>query len=137
MKGKIFYIIILKENLHHDMKKLSRRDKNWDIKIADYIKENYKRIPLFIDPDHPLKYLMQEIGRRTARILNINDIDENLNYEPCLGISVPIIPCVMDFYGLNFIVPCEKMHCLLKLNSGYGLKEYIRIYLWWYHEKIL
>ncbi len=128
---------VLRDNFLRDMEKLFQRNKNWDIKIADFIKNNYKKLPLFVDPDHPSKYLMHEIGKRIAEILNLNDIDQHLEYESCLGIPTPVIPCVRKFFGLDFIVPCEKMRCPLEVKSGYGLREYIKVYLWWYHEKNL
>lgn len=36
-----------------NMNRLKEREKNWDIKIYDFIRENYRTIPCFTDANHP------------------------------------------------------------------------------------
>ena len=62
------------------MDKLCKREKNWDIKISDYIWEHYKTEKIFYDCDHAADSVMQEIGRRLCEELEINDIDGKLEY---------------------------------------------------------
>lgn len=129
-----FEYSFLKEKFQNDMGKIRERNKNWDIKIADYIADNYQTVPLFVDRNHPSKYLMLEIGRQTADILGIHDITGESEYEPRLGIPTPILSCVQECFEMNFMQPCEKMRCVLETNLEFGLRDYIKCYMWWYHD---
>lgn len=50
-------------------KKLLNREKEWDIKISDYIFENYRNKKLFYDPNHISDFLVREIASRTLKYL--------------------------------------------------------------------
>ena len=119
--------------------KLLTREKNWDIKVSDFIYNNYQSVPCFVDANHPSKYVMKEIGRQTARILNLNDICDE-KYESRMGIPIPMLPSVKNYFGLNFTEPVEKKEDYF----GEGIKDrnrevedYIQAYLWWYHDMVI
>lgn len=119
--------------------KLQLREKNWDIKIADFIYKNYKSIPCFVDANHPSKYVMKEIGRQTAQILKLNDICDE-KYESNMGIPIPILPSIKAHFGLDFTVPVERKQDyfgrVVEDKESY-LEDYIQAYLWWYHDRII
>ena len=82
---------------------------------------------------------MKEIGRQTARILNLNDICDE-KYESRMGIPIPMLPSVKNYFGLNFTEPVEKKEDYF----GEGIKDrnrevedYIQAYLWWYHDMVI
>lgn len=60
--------------------RLEEREKNWDVKISDYIFKNYQTEKLFYDYDHASDSVMQEIGRRLCDMLGIRDISGKLIY---------------------------------------------------------
>lgn len=124
------------KNFNECMNKLHEREKNWDIKIFSFIKENYKKIPCFVDATHPSKYVMKEVGRQVANILGLNDIDDE-NYESTMGICVPILQDVLNYFDLNFIVSRELEKEYLGKRVVLEVDDYIRAYLWWYHEIVL
>lgn len=51
---------------------------------------------------------MRKIGNEVMRFLNINPIEDDIEYETNLGIPSPIIPCVTEYFNFKFTVPCEK-----------------------------
>lgn len=52
--------------------KLLDREKEWDVKISDYIFANYKDDKLFYDPNHISDVLVREIAIRTLKVLGYN-----------------------------------------------------------------
>lgn len=116
--------------------KMREREKNWSVKITSYIEKNYKSIPCFVDANHPSKYVICEVGRQVAKLLNLSDIDD----EGCdvrMGIPVPILKNVSDNFELSFIVDIEQKEDWLGKRIMSPLEDYIRAYVWWYHEIIL
>lgn len=105
------------------------REKNWDIKIVDYIQEKYKSIPCFADASHPSKYVMKEVGRQVAALMGISDINENI-YDCEIGIPVPIIQTVYKVFNFDFV---EKKQWFGK-KVDLEVEDYITAYLWWYHD---
>lgn len=119
--------------------KLMGREKSWDIKVSDFIYGNYKSIPCFVDANHPSKYLMKEIGRQIAQILELTDICDE-RYESGMGLPVPILPSVKEYFGLNFTAPRERMGDYFGKeveDSSKEIEDYIQAYFWWYHDKII
>lgn len=128
--------IVLDELWNMNKARLKTREKNWDIKVMDFIYANYKSVPCFVDANHPSKYLMKEIGRQTARILNLTDICDE-KYESNMGIPIPILPSVKAHFGLNFSVPRERKEDFFGqevVDRNKELEDYVRAYLWWYHD---
>lgn len=113
--------------------KMRERERNWDVKITDYIFDNYRTIPCMVDCDHPSKYVMYEIGRRIAEIMGIDDVVDLNCYEPQLGLPTPVLRCVADYYGLKWKIPNDRQkNLLLGYSTDNDLEEYVKEYLWWY-----
>lgn len=115
------------------MNKLKEREKNWDIKIYDYIMGNYRTVPCFTDASHPSKYVMKVIGRQIARIMGLTDIDDD-GYESNMGLMVPIMNSVLEYFQLNFQVPCESRKAYFSKMTESEIDDYIKAYFWWYHQ---
>lgn len=126
----------LEEKWEKGVSKLREREKKWDIKIADYIGRNYKTIPCFTDANHPSKYVMRKVGEQVAALLGLDDINDS-GFEPQMGIPVPILPVVQKYFGFAFTVPREKKKEYFDKRVEEDTDDYIRAYLWWYHERIL
>ena len=57
--------------------KLIQREQQWDIKISDYILDNYKTKKLFAEPWHIMPILAKEMAQRTLDVLGIKT---NIDY---------------------------------------------------------
>ncbi len=117
---------------NNGIEKIKEREKNWDIKVSDYIIQNYKQIPLFVDCDHPSKYLMRYIGRKVAEILKISDICDDY-YESGLGLTNPVLPVVRRHFCLEFECPIETK-AFLGVEYDILEDDYIKNYVWWFHD---
>lgn len=81
--------------------KLITREKEWDIKISDFIFENFREEKLFYDTNHISDFLVRELA---SRILKFIGYTENPNYN---GFSLDqwetyIYKDVVDALGLQF-----------------------------------
>ncbi|MBQ7496749.1 MAG: hypothetical protein IJU00_02770 [Selenomonas sp.] len=87
------------------LERLVRRDERWDVKIVDYVLQNYKTIPMFNDIGHPSAELMWETGRRVMKLLGLTS-NESQKQEYIdtyrLGRGGIIHTCVRQALGLNF-----------------------------------
>ena len=118
------------------MEKLQKRERNWDIKISDYILAHYKAEKLFYDCDHAADCVMQEIGKRLCRKLGIEDVDGKLEYfmnweesfifpyvKQALELSWDEKYIREEGNGEDYVISGGKM----------DLDEYIREYIWWFY----
>ena len=116
--------------------KIKKREENWDIKIADFIFLNYKKIPMLVDGDHPSIYLTKVICEGIGARLGISDVIFNdLNIH--LGIPSPVLPSVKSFFDIDYEYPVEKSESYLRKRVENELEDYIRAYVWWYHDIII
>ncbi len=111
-------------------KKLVHREKEWDIKISDYILYNYKKIKLFLDPFHPSKILLNEISKRLLKYMKFTTEDYDINYED-YGFEMIVYPCVKKHLGIVYDdSDIKNDNQSSKLKKSYmDLKEYIREYV--------
>lgn len=119
--------------------KIYEREKNWDIKILNHIKNGYKKQKLFYDPGHPSGYIMTHVAKKILNILGFRNVPD-LNFYTAAELDVYEIP----LYG-----SVRKALCLqggdnvirryngVKLrNVPMDLEEYIQEYLFWNHNSI-
>lgn len=93
---------LITHQLQRSLEKLYEKEQYVDIKCADYISENYKKIKLFHTVDHPTNILLQKIIDDITILLNEQKI-ELLQYDELLkDVSIPIYPCVYDTLQLKF-----------------------------------
>ncbi len=129
--GKCLDVESVKENFETYLHKIRERETCWDIKILDYILNNYKEKKLFFDMGHPTNDIFEKICLDILDMLHIED--KNIVAEFSLDMhEEPVYPVVKDILGLKwsdqFIrngrvakKACEKM----------DFREYIEEYLWW------
>ncbi len=121
----------IRDNFELYMDKIKEREKKWDIKIVDFILENYKYKKLFYDKGHPTNDILGKISIEILEKLGIND--KNIYSEECLDYhEEPVYPIVRKTLGLKwddgFI---RKSDIAKKACSRMDFKEYIEEYLWW------
>lgn len=76
---------------------------------------------------------MRIVGRQTAELMGLCDIDDE-RYEPNLGLKAPVLNCVSEHFELNFQVPREKREEYLGKRMVSEIDDYVKAYLWWYHD---
>ena len=93
---------LIQNQLQSSFHKLYEKERDVDIKCADYIEKNYKRIKLFHTVDHPTNILLQKIIDDITVYLNVERV-ELLEYDELLkDVSIPIYSCVYNTLQLEF-----------------------------------
>lgn len=98
-------------------------ENGYDVKIGDYIRDNYRSCKLYQNSFHPNKSIIWEYIRRLLLKLNITieevDMLEKESPEHIhQGGDVPIYPCVAKGLGLDFISEDTKYEII----TGSGLE---------------
>ncbi len=103
---------------------LERRECNKDIKIADYLRGNYKKRQLFYSPNHPCNEVLIEYTRRVLQHLGykwepLSEADLSLQCKSLKGQDIPVYPSVIQllelkqyercFYPNRYISGLQKM----------------------------
>ncbi|MBQ6463054.1 MAG: hypothetical protein IJJ59_07005 [Pseudobutyrivibrio sp.] len=126
----------IESNFNSGIHKIECREKDWDIKICDYIINNYKCKQLFYDPYHPTEVLICEIGRRLLEKINISST--NIILEPILNdTELFIYESVKKVLGLEYsqeYIRVGKLHACLVSMGGLTREEYIDDVLDWSGE---
>lgn len=133
-----------REYFFEKIESLKRREENWDVKISDYILENYQEYKLFTDLSHPSLRLMTEICRRIGVALNLKDIDNiSIDYDYEM-VEMFVMPWVKDALKLRFSDDYVRGNNRINLGNrdklGDGrmdLREYIREYVYLKFGKFL
>lgn len=123
------------------MIKLKKREEKWDIKISDFILENYKDEKLFSDVNHPTPYLMKEICERLGRYIGLEGKTENIK-EDLGGVEGFVWPFVKNALGLRWSQEHVRRNNVslfwTKLvGESLDIREYILEYVWWKYEELL
>ena len=107
--------------------KLQEREQEWDIKISDYILQNYKKEKLFCDPNHITSRTAKEIASRILEYMGYKkDISIELN-----GMDTREIPVYIDVkkaLGLKFeddVIRKYSTGDMALNNREMDTKEYI------------
>ena len=135
---------IIQTGIDDSLKALKKSDWQADVKIADYIEDNFRFKQIFYSAGHPIPLVIFEMTRRILRFIGMKSdfflnytamIDEkNLNLS-LLGQDMPIYPAVKKFF--NFYECQEIYHANKYIWEFHGnFRDYIREYIrvcW--HEK--
>lgn len=124
------------ENFKLYMDKIRIREEQWDIKIYDFIKNNYKRRKLFFDVGHPTNVIFKYIAKSILEILKINDdiaTTVQLDWH-----EVPVYPTVKKYLHLEWSEnEIRKSKKAKRIATKMDTEKYIREYLFWcYHMPV-
>ena len=117
------------KNAIESLNELRRRENFCNVKISDYIEQNYRNIRMFYVVNHPKTFVLHELLKRTFTYLGIyvNDMDiteagENNTHE------LIIYPSVKKGLGIKFQE--SGVYWFRKLcNSPANILDYVRAYL--------
>ena len=99
---------------------ICQREKYCDVKILDFIKENYNKRVLFHSPNHPTHFLMAEVARRVLRFMGINDVSFRHQWwiarlHSLRGQDMPIYPSVFKALSMDGLM---KEDLIYFANAG-------------------
>jgi len=143
-KADYFYDWVI-FNLEYSFKQLKDRETNCDIKVSDYIFDNYKYQQQFWSFNHPCNLLLEYFLGEIFKKIGLDGYHLNLNGREFLKDFVfPIFPFVIkglkiNFEPSNFILKGRKMNYNeFLLNSWIGYEKNPKIvYLNSSNEKVL
>lgn len=125
----------IKRNCKIALKSIEIAENKVDVKMGDFIKENYARIKLYQNFLHPNKRIVWEYTRRLMHEMAISDGEieqlENKSREHIhQGGDVPIYPSVAKTLELEFIDENTKYEILIGNGIVYmTFEEYIEHYV--------
>ncbi len=130
----------IKSNFEEYIHKIKIREKEWDIKISDFILQHYKEKKLFYDKGHPTNIILKKISEEILKILGIQEEIEckgQLDYH-----EVPIYPWIRKVLGMRWEEDSIRTDSnAIKGTENMDIAQYIREYIWWcypdYKEKEL
>lgn len=130
---------ILDDLYEQNMMKLKERQKKWNVNIYDFVINNYKSIPMYVDAGHPSKYVMYEIGRKTLESLSIKNDVLLEDYDSSLGLPAPAAPRIKKFFGIDYTLALEPRRSLVfnsveAIDEEQYIYEYITEYLYLVHN---
>lgn len=128
----------IEKNAEACFAKWEKRDQDCDVKIMDYIRQEYKKQRLFYEPANPCNNVMRKISERILKILEIDPEEIQEIGERRATLELPVYQCVKEALGLEFDteyireVPAWEIS---KLVPGrVDLAEYCREYCYWCHD---
>ena len=121
------------------LNEFKKREEICDVKMSDFIEDNYKYKQLFYSPNHPFQFVLFELVRRILKFIGIrsesfyhlNDmLDENCFDYSMIGEEVPIYPAVRKFFdGTELLEKFYANRHFWNLYAGFRdfTREYIRL----------
>lgn len=131
----------LQEKFDLFIDKVKMREKDWDIKVCDFILENYQKHQLFYDPNHPTVYFFKYIVKECLKLLSI-EYDENgidkLEAIPFESYEMPICACVKSYFNMTYPDKILRKYGIKLKNEPMDLKSYIKQYIAyeWQNEEL-
>lgn len=117
------------------MNKIKEREKNWDIKVSEYIEENYKYYKLMNDIDHSSNVMIKYIYDQVAEYLEIEPVTFNCFN---LGVETFLQPKINESLGMDFEEKeVEKAWRFSNGKKKINYDDYLRQYVWLHENRIL
>lgn len=138
LKSESFYSKnYILEHFDKNLGVLKEKDKKFQVKIVDFIENNYNKFLTYYDVAHPTNIVLKEIGRRVLRLLDLYSSDDydkiELDEITNLDIyQIPIYPSVAKHLDLKFDTNLIRKHHSLGCNNRVlDFEGYIREYIKW------
>lgn len=129
--------VSIRRNLKLAFKMIEISEINTDLKMLDYIKENYQKKLLYRDGLHYQNCMYFEIVRRINKSMNlcredeIDELEEKIKesrYEFIDFTEIPVLPCVAKALKLEYI----DENCLYRVRNYDGTIQKMNIKEWIY-----
>jgi len=118
---------------------LMNRDKQWDVKIFDFISNNLTSLPLLLTINHPTTLLITEIARRIINHLELNQNSYSLPSSEFIFIDFihesiwPIYDEIHQHFGLQYVAP-KVFQCNVLYKYSFSIEEFINLSMDKYSE---
>lgn len=113
--------------------KWRERENNWDVKVVDFIMDNYQKIPLFEDISHPAECLQHEICRRLIKLIGCADTNKFTHYHMGCCMEIFMWPQVKEILEIKWskeqIRLYTKDYCYHD-GQPITMKQYVEEYIW-------
>ena len=105
-KENYYSLHMLQSAAEVELEEFRRRESETDIKMADFLAENYDKFLMFATVNHPTKDVLLEFARRILKKLEIDDMDivceESEIQKPCpQSLYQVIYPSVLRAFGFH------------------------------------
>lgn len=112
--------------------KVRTREKEWDVKIADFLVENMTKMQLFYDPGHPTPVVIRYVVGKILEKLNLIFDVSKIHGEVMAWGEIPVYKSVVKALNLEWEQEYLRFYDGSKLNNNaMDLNEYIRQYIHW------
>lgn len=116
----------LSENIELELERFAQREENIEIKMCDYLRDNYNKKCLFATANHPTTTTMLEFARRILNELGIADMDisceEGEIQEPMTKgfyfVTYPSVLRAYDFKERRYVLHVRFRGCELIILKG-------------------
>ena len=123
-------------NLNSSLEELARRETNLDVKVSQFIRDNYQQHRLFYVHNHPTDILGIYIVNKILNQIDLPQLEQKMSGNPASGIldntQIPIYPSVIKHLQLDFARQITYKHnrfCTNHLSFDRYIKEYINLSL--------
>lgn len=122
------------KNFEKYMRKIKKREESWNIKIYDFIVENYRKEKLFYDEGHPTNIIMKKICKDILWELGVQV--ESIYTSICMDDHEnPVYPAVSHVLNLDWEEDeIRKSARAKKMCDHMNFEEYIKEYLQWNYK---
>lgn len=136
-KGKFFSEEQIRSNFDEMVEQFKKRERNWDVKIVDYILENYRERQVFYDHYHPTNVLYEYIAREILGQLNVSAKQlacpwEQDSYETFV---YPEVARALEMKWWNDNCELRKQATSYRFEAHMDYGEWVREYIAWCYER--
>lgn len=131
---------IIWQNFDIMVDKWRRREKNWDVKIVDYILENYQCYQMFEDPSHPSETLLNEICVRLLEKLEIKNVNFEKHYHGGCAMEIFMLPQVKKALGMKWDKKKIRIYTVdycYHDRQPIDFRQYVQEYIWRVFGRVL
>jgi len=133
LKNEDFYTKeFLEERAKNEIETFRKIEEPVDVKMADYIEENYKKELLFLSSNHPIAKVIMELTRRLLAYLGNENIEVYYTVSDILkGRDEILYPSVIKAFNLdkNYNYMMYYLHKSIDDSLVYSFDNYIRAYI--------
>lgn len=125
---------LILNNFKEYMGKIKQREESWNVKIYNFIIDNYQKEKLFYDEGHPTNIIMKKISLDILYELEIyeEDIDTNKQMDDH---EDPVYPAVRQALNLSWEErKIRESQRAKKMSNQMDFEEYIKEYLFWNYK---
>lgn len=128
---EVWRLLDLDEMFESFVRKVRLREEDWNIKIVDFILENYQSQQLFFDPNHPTPVLIKQISKGILHYLNIRFEEDYLDSLDVLRLDayeMPICSAVKEHFHMAFDQEIMRLTGKKVMQIPMDISKYIKEY---------